>query len=71
MSNPSKTEYIIIGTPIQLSKLSSSSISIVGKFLEPAYSVRNCGVIFDTDMSLRKHISSITQKYASTIYIRP
>ena len=59
--NPSKTEYIIIGTPIQRSKLSSSSISIANKFLEPVNSVRNLGIIFDTDLSLRKHISSITQ----------
>ena len=37
--NPSKTEYIIIGTPyIQRSKLSSSSISITNKFLEPVNS---------------------------------
>ena len=58
---PSKTEYINIGSPIQRSKLSSSSISIAFKFLEPANSDINLGVIFDSDLSLHKHISSITQ----------
>jgi len=61
--NLSKTEYIIIGTPIQYSKLSSSSISINIKFLKPVNSVRNLGVIFDTDMSLCKHIFPITQTF--------
>ena len=30
--NPSKTEYLIIGRPVQRSKLSSTSITIEGKF---------------------------------------
>ncbi len=59
--NPSKTEYIIIGSSYQRSKISSTSISIAGNLIKPVSSARNLGIIFDSDLSLRKQISSICQ----------
>jgi hypothetical protein len=59
--NPSKTEYMIIGSSCQRSKLSSTAVSISGNSIEPVKSARNLGIIFDSDLSLRKHISSICQ----------
>ncbi len=59
--NPSKTEYILIGSPYQRSKMSSTAISISGNSLKPVASARNLGIIFDSDLSLRKYISSICQ----------
>jgi hypothetical protein len=59
--NPTKTEYIIIGKLYQRSKLSSSIISISGNSIQPVKSAKNLGIIFDSDLSLFKHISSICQ----------
>ena len=59
--NPSKTEYIIIGSPYQRSKILSTTISVAGNVIKPVTSARNLGIIFDSDLSLRKHISSICQ----------
>jgi hypothetical protein len=57
--NPSKTEYRIIGTHQQRSKLLSSSISFQGILLTPTDSTRNLGVLFDKDLSFKNHISAI------------
>jgi len=57
--NPSKTEYLLIGTPQQRSKVLSSSITFRGNNLAPSSDVRNLGVIFDSRLSFTKHISNI------------
>ena len=59
--NPSKTEYLVIGTWQQRAKLASSSLIFNGTPLTPTDSARNLGIIFDQDLSLKKHISSICQ----------
>ena len=56
--NPSKTEFLIIGTPQQRSKLLSTSLTFCGNIILPSTSARNLGVIFDSDLSLTKHISA-------------
>jgi len=57
--NPSKTEYLLIGTPQQRSKILSSSINFRGINLTPSSDARNLGVIFDSNLSFNKHISNI------------
>ena len=57
--NPSKTEYLIIGSSFHRSKLSSTALSISGNSIKPVKSAKNLGIIFDSDLSLSKHISSI------------
>jgi Reverse transcriptase (RNA-dependent DNA polymerase)/Endonuclease/Exonuclease/phosphatase family len=57
--NPSKTEYLLIGTPQQRSKLSSTSVSFYGTILTPTDNCRNLGVLFDSDLSFKKHVSTI------------
>jgi hypothetical protein len=59
--NPSKTEYLIIGTHQQRSKVTSASIQFQNTTLNPSTSARNLGVVFENDLSLKKHISSICQ----------
>ena len=66
--NPSKTEFLLIGNRQQRSKLPTQSISFAGNILNPTQSARNLGVIFDSDLSLTKHISSICQ--ISFLHIR-
>ena len=57
--NPDKTEYILIGTPQQRSKVIHTSLSFGGTSLIPSSHVRNLGVEFDSDLSFNQHISNI------------
>ena len=57
--NPDKTEYLLIGTPQQRSKVVSASLSFAGKTLTPSPHARNLGVEFDPDLSLNSHISNV------------
>ena len=57
--NPAKTEYLLIGTPQQRAKVTSSSILFCGNALTPVTKCRNLGVIFDSDLTFKSHISSI------------
>jgi len=57
--NPSKTEYLIIGTPQQRSKLTATTLTFQGTQLTPTDSTRNLGFIFDKDLSAKQHISSV------------
>ena len=55
--NPNKTEYLLfnpnnVNLPVNIINLGSNTIS-------PRDSAKNLGIIFHTDMSMDKHISSI------------
>ena len=54
--NPSKTEFLLIGLPLQLAKINNPTISISNDVrLKPVSSARNLGVIFDSNLSLSEH----------------
>ena len=57
--NPSKTEFLIIGTPQQRSKLTATTLTFQGTLLTPADSTRNLRFSFDKDLSAKAHISSV------------
>jgi hypothetical protein len=57
--NPSKTEYLLIGTSQQRSKVMNSSIAFRGTSITPSSHARNLGVEFDSDHSFNHHISNI------------
>jgi Reverse transcriptase (RNA-dependent DNA polymerase) len=60
MLNPSKTEFLHIGIPKQLSKIENPSLSITPFVtFSPVSSARNLGVLFDSNLSQFDHISSI------------
>jgi hypothetical protein len=61
MLNPSKTEFLLVGLPKQLSKIENPSISMTPTvvFITPVSSARNLVVLFDSNLSLSDHISSI------------
>ena len=60
--NPSKTEFLIIGLPQQLSKLRSPTIHLPNDVtLTPVDSARNLGVIFDNNLTFSQHISAISK----------
>ena len=60
--NPSKTEFMLFGTPQQLLKLPNPSLSLSPNIsITPVSSVRNLGVVFDPLLSFHEHITKISQ----------
>ena len=60
--NPSKTEFLLIGTIQQLRKVTDTTLRLTpDTVLTPAKSAKNLGVIFDYNMSYHDHISAITK----------
>ena len=60
--NPSKTEFMLFGTPQQLLKLNDVCLSISSDIsITPASSVKNLGVVFDKHLSFHEHITKISQ----------
>jgi hypothetical protein len=62
MLNPSKTDFLLIGLPKQLSKVANPSLSVSPDVsLSTVASARDLGVLFDSNFSLSNHISPITK----------
>ena len=58
--NPDKTEFIVFGNKSQRDKLASVfPVDILDNQLVPSDSVRNLGVLFDSDFTFRKHVSAV------------
>ena len=60
--NSSKTEFLLIGLPTQLTKIDNPSLSMPSSSsIKPVASARNLGVIFDSNLSFSDHISYISK----------
>ena len=60
--NPSKTEFLIIGLPKQLSKLNNPTFNIGSNTaLQPAPHARNLGFIIDANLSLDQQIAALSR----------
>ena len=58
--NPDKTYLIIIGTKQQRNKvINHFPVKVLGSDTFPSDTVRNLGVIFDSDFNFRQHISQV------------
>ena len=66
--NPSKTEYLLVGTTQQRAKIGNSSVYFQDLSLTPVDSARNLGVTFDSHLNLKSHILSVCRN--SSFYIR-
>ena len=66
--NEEKTEFLLFGSRQQLSKVSLPFITIGDSQITPSSQARNLGVIFDSTMSLKPHISNIVR--VSSFHIR-
>ena len=56
--NPSKTKFLLIGTKLQREKfLNNFPCLLLGQDTNPSTSVKNLGVLFDSSLNFRKHIS--------------
>ena len=63
-----KTELIIIGGSKQLPKVSLDSIQVGECTVSPVQKVRNLGVIFDENLSMKDHISNVCKKGFYQLY---
>ena len=60
MLNPDKTDIIIIGTKQQRNKvINHFPVKLLGSDTFPSDTIRNLGVIFDSDFNFRQHISQV------------
>ena len=58
--NPSKREFILIGTKLQREQfLNNFSCLPLGQDTNPSTSAKNLGVLFDSSLNFRKHVSQI------------
>ena len=56
--NPSKTEFLLIGTKLQREKLLNNfPCLLLGQDTSPSTSAKNLGALFDSSLNFRKHIS--------------
>ena len=63
--NDTKTEFLVIGTRQQLSKLRSSSIEVGNQKIDRSSSVSNLGVMLDESLGMNSHINQI---YEDSLY---
>jgi hypothetical protein len=60
--NPSKTEFLLIGLPKQLAKISNPSLSPTPTTtILPSLSARNLGFIFDANLTFSDQITSLSR----------
>ena len=70
--NPDKTEFILIGSPKNRKQLLPHfPINILGNQVSPEQSVRNLGVVFDSNFNFSNHVSQViksTRVHARDLY---
>ena len=66
--NDNNTEFIIIGSPHQLSKVRMDSINVGLSEIKSASSLRDLGAWFDECMTMNKHVSKVCSKAFGTLY---
>ena len=68
--NDSKTEFLIIGTWQQLSKVHIDSISVGNSLISPSKEVKNLGTSFDSNLSMSAQISKVSSCFYFIYNIR-
>ncbi|KAL9984297.1 hypothetical protein ACROYT_G006572, partial [Oculina patagonica] len=66
--NDTKTEFLIIGSRQQLSKIHIDKITVGESTIEPVKMVRNLGAWFDSHMSMNSHIGKVCSKAFRSLY---
>ena len=57
--NDEKTEFLAIGTKVQLAKADVTSINIGEERIQVSSKARNIGAVFDSDFGLQPHVSAV------------
>ena len=60
--NPDKTEFLLIGSKVQREKFSKCfPTRLLAQEVTPSPSARNLGIVFDSALNFRSHISGISR----------
>ena len=65
--NDSKTEFIVLGKASTLDSFENPSLILNGTEIKATKQVRNLGVIFDEELNLSSHVTSLCQRMFSDI----
>ena len=65
--NDEKTEFLLIGTRQQLSKVEPLPLRVEAMDIEPVNCVRNLGAWFDSMLSMETHIDKVCCYYSSAV----
>ena len=68
MLNDDKTEFLVIGTSKQLSKVSVNSFRVGEVDVIPVHSAKNLGSCFDSHMNMATHITKISSSALFYLY---
>ena len=60
--NDGKTELMIIGSKHQRAKVNIPGIRVGGDIISPSDTVRNLGIVFDSNLSMESHISAVSRE---------
>ena len=66
--NDTKTEFVIISSRQQVSKIHIDKIKVGESTIEPVKMVRNLGAWFDSHMSMNSHIGKVCSKAFRSLY---
>ena len=61
-NNREKSEFILIGSPQQRSKMEVNSIQVQDATIKSTDKVKNLGVMFDKSMTMESHVTYMCKK---------
>ena len=59
--NDSKTEFMILGSKQQITKVNIQHVRVGESYIEPATNVRNLGVMFDSNLTMDCHVTAVSK----------
>ena len=57
--NDSKTEFVILGSPQDVAKVTEWTVTVGGNEILPSTSARNIGAYFDSSLDMKQHVNNI------------
>ena len=61
--NPSKTEFLVLGSSRNQQKITSNSLQLSEGMISRSDSARNLGVIMDSKLDMHMHVSNVRKLY--------
>ena len=65
--NPDKTKLILFGTKQLLSKVPDIRVPFLGQHLIPVSSVKDLGIILDSNLTFNEHVNTLTSSLISIL----
>ena len=65
--NPDKTKLLLFGTRQLLSQLRDVTVPFLGQAIKPVASVKDLGIILDSNLNFNDHVTSLSSSHLSTL----